>query len=56
MTNASAVSLHVPSPALRSQVETMAGFGAPETGIARMIGVDVEILREHYAEELEGGT
>jgi len=55
MTNVSANPLHIPSPALRSQVETMAGFGAPQTGIARMIGVDVEILREHYAEALEAG-
>ena len=46
---------HIPSPALRSQVETMAGFGAPESGIARMIGTDVETLREHYGEALESG-
>jgi hypothetical protein len=38
MTNVSANPLHIPSPALRSQVETMAGSGAPQTGIARMIG------------------
>lgn len=55
MAHSSAELLHVPSSALRTQVETMAGFGAPETGIARMIGVDVETLRQHYAEEIESG-
>ncbi len=34
----------------------MAGFGMPEAGIARMVGVDAPTLRKHYAEELEGGA
>jgi hypothetical protein len=55
MTAASAGPPHVPSRALRNQVETMAGFGAPETVIARMIGVDAGTLRERYGEELESG-
>ena len=55
MTTSAAEQHHVPSPALRSPVETMVGFGAPESGIARMIGTDVETLREHYGEALESG-
>ncbi len=46
---------HAPDPANRRQVEVMAGFGMPETGIARMVGVDAPTLRRHYADELQGG-
>jgi hypothetical protein len=56
MTASAAEPLHVPSPSLRSQVETMAGLGAPESGIARMLGIDPKTLREHYAGELEDGV
>ena len=55
MNSSSSEADHLPSPALRSQVETMAGLGAPQTGIARMIGVDVETLRALYADALEDG-
>ncbi len=46
---------HAPDPANRRQVEFMAGFGMPEAGIARMVGMDAPTLRTHYSEALEGG-
>jgi hypothetical protein len=36
-------------------VETIAGLGAPEHGIAKTLGIDPKALQEHYAEELEAG-
>jgi hypothetical protein len=47
--------VHQPDPALRRQVEAMAGYGIPELGIARLIGVDPKTLRKHYRSELDLG-
>ena len=38
---------HRPDPALRRQVEAMAGYGVPEIDIARVIGIDPKTLRKH---------
>ena len=46
---------HAPSPASRQQVEAMAAYGIPETDIARVLEVDVEMLRRHYRKELGSG-
>jgi len=46
---------HQPDPALRRQVEAMAGYGVPEIDIARIIGIDPKTLRKHYRDELETG-
>ena len=47
--------VHTPEPALRRQVEAMAGYGIPELGIAKVIGVDPKTLRKHYRSELDLG-
>ncbi len=47
--------VHQPDPALRRQVEAMAGYGIPELGIAKVIGVDPKTLRKHYRSELDLG-
>ncbi len=46
---------HTPDPALRRQVEAMAGYGIPELGIAKVMGVDPKTLRKHYRSELDLG-
>ncbi len=46
---------HQPLPALRRQVEAMAGYGVPETNIARVVGIDPKTLRKHYRDELDTG-
>ena len=46
---------HKPDEASRRQVEALAGYGVPETGIAAMIGVDPKTLRKHYPHELKIG-
>ncbi|SJM35092.1 hypothetical protein [Mesorhizobium delmotii] len=46
---------HKPDEASRRQVEALAGYGVPETGIADMIGVDPKTLRKHYRQELRIG-
>ena len=33
----------------------MAGYGIPETDIARVLGIDPKTLRKHYREELDIG-
>jgi hypothetical protein len=33
----------------------MAGYGVPEQGIARVVGIDAKTLRKHYREELDTG-
>ncbi len=33
----------------------MAGYGVPETDIARVIGIDPKTLRKHYRDELDTG-
>ena len=42
-------------PAFRAQVEAMAGYGIPDTDIALVLKIDVELIRQHYAEELASG-
>ena len=46
---------HKPDPAIRRQVEAMAGYGVPEIDIAGVIGVDPKTLRKHYRGELDHG-
>jgi hypothetical protein len=46
---------HAPEPFHRRQVEAMAGYGIPETDIARVLGIDPKTLRKHYREELDTG-
>lgn len=46
---------HKPEPVTRRQVEAMAGYGVPESDIARVVGVDPKTLRKHYREELDTG-
>ncbi len=46
---------HRPDPALRRQVEALAGYGVPEIDIARVIRVDPKTLRKHYRDELDDG-
>jgi hypothetical protein len=46
---------HKPDEASRRQVEALAGYGLPETGIADMIGIDPKTLRKHYRHELRIG-
>jgi hypothetical protein len=33
----------------------MAGYGVPETDIARVVGIDAKTLRKHYRDELDTG-
>jgi hypothetical protein len=47
---------HVPDPAFRRQVETLAAYGIPETDIARVVGIDPKTLRKHYRDELDLGS
>ena len=46
---------HKPEPALRRQVEAMAGYGVPEADIGRVLGIDAKTLRKHYRDELDNG-
>jgi hypothetical protein len=46
---------HLPGPVERRQVEAMAGYGVPETDIARVLGIDPKALRKHYRDELDTG-
>ena len=44
-----------PTPEQRKQVEAMAGYGIPETDIARVLDIDPKTLRRHYRDELDVG-
>ena len=46
---------HIPDPAMRRQVETMAAYGIPETDISRVVNIDPKTLRKHYRDELDLG-
>jgi hypothetical protein len=46
---------HLPDPSSRRQVEAFAAYGAPETDIARVVGIDGKTLRKHYRDELDTG-
>jgi hypothetical protein len=47
---------HQPDATTRRQVEAMAGYGVPETDIARVIAIDAKTLRKHYRQELGTGS
>ena len=47
---------HKPDPFHRRQVEAMAGYGVPESDIARVLAIDPKTLRKHYREELDVGA
>lgn len=46
---------HVPTDALRKQVEGMGGTGSPHTDIATVLGISVPTLHKHYRTELNMG-
>jgi hypothetical protein len=46
---------HTPTEKDRKVVETMAGLGIPQDGIARTIGISEPTLRKHYEAELHSG-
>ena len=47
---------HVPTDETRTLVESLSGFGIPQTEIARLVGIDPKTLRFHYEEQIELGT
>ena len=49
------VNAHQPDAFTRRQVETMAGYGVPEIGIAKVLQIDPKTLRRHYRDELDVG-
>ena len=40
---------------MRTQVQSMTGYGIPQLDIARLMQMDVKTLRKHFREELETG-
>lgn len=46
---------HMPGPAERRLVESMAGYGVPVDDIARVLGIDSKTLKKHYRAELDTG-
>jgi DNA invertase Pin-like site-specific DNA recombinase len=46
---------HEPDAVKRRQVETLAGYGIPEAGIAGWLAIDPKTLRKHYRQELDHG-
>jgi hypothetical protein len=46
---------HEPEPFHARQVEAMAGYGVAEVDIARVLGIELKKLREHYRHELDTG-
>jgi len=46
---------HKPDPAVRRQVEALAGYGVPEAEIAGVVGISPKTLRKHYRDELDHG-
>lgn len=46
---------HEPNDKDRKLVESMAGYGTPELGIARVLGISVPTLRKYYMEQLNTG-
>ena len=43
---------HVPTEALRKQVEAMASYGVPHEDIAKVVGISDVTLKKHYDETL----
>lgn len=46
---------HEPTEKTRQQVKTLAGYGIPQDGIAKLIGISEPTLQKHYREELDVG-
>lgn len=46
---------HIPTDAVRKQVEAMAAYGIPEWDIARVLGITIPTLRKYYRFELDTG-
>ena len=46
----------MPTDETRTLVESLSGFGIPQTEIARPVGIDPKTLRFHYADQIELGT
>ena len=46
---------HQPTPGDLKYVEALASYGVPEANIARVVGISLETLRKHYADQLENG-
>src|SRR5262245_49020381 len=46
---------HKPTEDFRRMVQTMAGYGIRETGIAAVLQISPAILRKYYREELDTG-
>ena len=46
---------HIPTDAMKAQVETASGLGLPHEQIAALIGISDKTLRKHYKEELAVG-
>ena len=44
-----------PSDEQRKTVTAMAGYGIPQEGICKVIGIDLKTLRKHFREELDKG-
>ena len=47
---------HAPTDETRTLVESLSGFGIPQTEIARLVGIDPKTLRCHYSDQRELGT
>ncbi len=47
---------HVPTDETRNLVESLSGFGIPQTEIARLVGIDPKTLRFHYEDQLDLGA
>ncbi len=47
---------HEPTPELRAQVETYAGYGTPQVDIAAALGIGKNTLKKHYRVELKLGS
>lgn len=45
-----------PTPQDRALVETLAGYGVPQEGIAKLVKISIPTLTKHFAEELEVGV
>lgn len=47
---------HKPTDKDRQMAETMSGYGVPQEGIAKAIGIDIKTLCKHYSDELLSGV
>ena len=46
----------IATQAQRDLVETLAGYGVPQDGIAKLLKISVSTLTRHFREELEDGV